>query len=322
MNNEGKTGTASQGAVPSIEKENLFFGEKVRIGSHKVLIEQVGGFSILPKDPSAQFIRDEVTKKIGAAWKHGSRDVVRGLTPEQEEVYLPKILGIQTTSDNWNDATMTYWAEFSTNIPADKGLELEIGFEIDPRTKKPEPINLLDYMRWNHAKATKWVAITDDELANKGNYTFFATDVQKLKIEEENEFVFITRAEKAFAKLTTSEDPIDKSKIDWILIVEDGLGGSIKKMTSIQKQIALKKLRDANPKKFISMVNDAHLETKALLNSATEYGILTLAGNSYMFESKVLGSNEKEAIAYLENSNPEYVKDKQLIIEKLKQYTL
>lgn len=300
-----------------------YFDTEVKLGSRKVKIMLVNKFSILPKDPGAQFIRDEVTKKIGSTWKAGTRDIIRGLSKQEEEFYLPRLLGVKLDSEQWNDRVLQYWADFTVEIPNGAGKELEAGFkEVVIQGKKVvEPINIDDYIKFNFCKEHSSVATEPHQLDNISLYTYYMVDTQKEEEQREQEFTLRQEIDKAFIKLIQATDSASSLKIDWILETaggENGSGMSIKGLTPIQKQMELEKLKNRNLSRFGEIVKDSHLQTKALIRRAIDVGALTQEGNSFFLDSKVIGSNLMQAVAHLEA--PANNKDRLIVEERVKQY--
>lgn len=288
-----------------------YMGRPVQIGSKKVTIKLVDKFSMLPTDPGAKSIKDEVTKKIGSTWKAGTRDIIRGLTPEEEKKYLPSMLGVRIDSEQWNDKVLNHWANFSVPVPLnDNGLELEIGFRVyNESTKEAEPINMKNYMEYNFAKQHGQVASTDDEVDNKFTYTYFIVDKSKDDKARESMYDIRKEASKVFNRLVDTES--EKDKIDWILETkggEKGTGIRVHNLAPKQKEIELEKLKDSNPSLFVTVAKDELLQVRAFIYRAVSVGIINLEGNSYFFGSQVLGSNENEAIAFLKNANNQEIK--------------
>jgi len=84
--------------------------------------------SLLPGDDA-----DAVKMKIGSSFKHGS--VLRGVTPQEEAVYLPELIGSDPLKQDWAIKTKEYWQNISVEIPAGNGKELEIGFKYPTKEK-------------------------------------------------------------------------------------------------------------------------------------------------------------------------------------------
>lgn len=322
--NKDNNGTPSQDGVlivENTEKKYFYFGKQVKIGSKKITIKLVEKFSMLPTDPGAKYLKDEITKRIGSTWKAGTRDVLRGLTPDEEKKYLPSMLGVRLDSDQWNEKVLNHWANFGVIVPTNEnGLELEIGYKIaDEEKKEAEPINIKDYMEYNFAKQHSQVAATDEQIDNKFTYTYFIVDKSKDDEERESLFDVRTKANKHFNRLLDTES--EKDKIDWILETkggERGTGIRIDNLSDKQKGLELEKLKDKNPSAFIAIVEDEHLKGRAIIYKAVSMGILIKEGNSYFFDSKVIGGSELEAIGYLKNQNNQ--KDKLALLERIKAY--
>lgn len=313
-----------QSKQPSLsEKVYTHIGIPVRLGSRIIQIHQVPKFSLLPKGKDAKTIRMEQVKKIGSQFAKGTRDVIRGLSPEEEIVYMPRILGISASSDNWNDALKTKWAEFGIDVPSDDysetGVELEVGFKEDPR--KPGtaiPIDLDGYIKYNFCKANSDVATTDEQLDNPFLFTYFIVDKARKVMDDENRFVRMKAINRLFDQLVTSTDTNERNKIQWILETEggsDGVGINTAGFSIVQKEMELEKFKDAFPTKFEELIKDPNLETKALIRKAVEVSVITQEGNSYFLDSKVIGSTLLDAVGYL--SNPANQTDKLTIIARL-----
>ncbi len=190
------------------EKEYFHFGKPVKVGSRKVNIKLVPKFSILPSEPAAKFIRDEVTKKIGSTWKRGTRDILRAIEGVEESYYLPDLMGIRVDSEQWNGKSREFWANFNIEIPNDEtGIILEIGFkEVEPfefkgKLTNTKPINIDDYLKYNHALQHKDVASSPEQLDNMFIYTFQMIDEGIEAEKKEQAFTIRSRANKLFNRL-------------------------------------------------------------------------------------------------------------------------
>jgi hypothetical protein len=313
-----------QESVVDDNKPKMHFGKQVRLGSRKVTIRLVDKFSILPKEAAADFIRKEVVKKIGSTWKRGTRNIIRGLTSEEEVKYLPRILGVRVESDQWNEKVYEHWANFTIAVPNDKiGIELEAGFHevITKDGKQVEPINIEDYMRFNFCKEHCMVATEEDQLDNMFTFTYYLVDKQKDAIAKEKEFGTRQEADKLFYQLTSATDQASETKINWILETSGGInkkGMNITGLTKIQKNIALEELKNAGLSKFIDIAKDPHLEVKSLIRKAVDTGVMSQEGNSFFFNDKLLGSSLMTTVAWLTSAANQ--KDKLVIQEKINQY--
>lgn len=310
-------------AQPIDDGYRQHFGKRVKLGSRKVTIKLVDKFSILPKDAAAKFIRDEVTKKIGSTWKAGTRDIIRGLTRDEEAFYLPRLLGVRIESDQWNDKVFQHWANFSVPVPNnEEGIELEAGFrEVKGTTGNiVEPINLEDYMRFNFCREHSSVATEPDQLDNVFLYTYYMVDKQKEEVAREQEFALRQEVDTLFIQLVQSTDSRNSLKVDWILETVGGPTGNgmnIAGLTKIQKNMELERLKNKNISRFKEIISDENLQVKALIRRAVNTGSLVQDGNSYFLDNKVIGSSLMQAVSYLQS--PSNQKDRFLVEERVKE---
>jgi hypothetical protein len=305
------------------EKELLYFGRRVELGSRKVQIVRVEKFNLIPKTAAAKSIRDEVTLKIGSQWKKGTRDIIRGLSVAEERKYLPKILGVSDKSEKWEERTLEHWANYSVQIPNNEsGIELETGFQVtmtgpNEDEKEITPINLSDYMSYNFCVQNGEVANEDED--NLILFSYRLVDKAKKQSEAEAEFTIKKDVDRQYLTLIRSTDPKERIKINHILEIiggEYGDGIVTTSLSDIQKEMELEKVKNRDLMKFKEILEDKQLELKALIRNAISAGSkLTLEGNTYFFGSKALGSLT-DTIGYF--NDPNNAKDRQIIIEALK----
>ena len=322
--NEGKAVAPELGnSGVNLSNEVLYCGRKnssIKIGSRITTIKVLQKFSLLPKEAAAKFIRDEVTKKIGSAWKKGTRDIIRGLDLFEEAKFLPVIISTKPDGATWQEDTRQFWANFFVEVPINGGLELETGFKlINPVTNEVEPINLDHYMKAKFADQHPHVAKSDNGLANVAIYSFVMIDKVVESERVEKEFTARNKAGRYFIKLVESEDQKEANKIDWILETaggEDSKGISVTNLSKVQKSMKLEEMKDKDPTRFITILTDTNLETKALIRKCIQYGCLIQEGNSFFMDNKVIGSNLMDTVGYLDNAANQ--KDKLLLMERLK----
>lgn len=287
----------------------VHFGNKVRIGSRKIKIIQLKkSGSMLPKSKEAAQIRDEVIKKIGSQWKPGSKDVIRGLTPEEEIKYLPEILGISSEHQDFITRVKEYWYDFGISVPADPhGITLEAGFEYTSRdlgNEEAKPINIEDYTKYNFA-------ILNSKVCNEGEdnpitYDFRIIDTDANDREQVETFKIKKKIDVLYLNLIGSKNPVERAKIDWII---ETIGGPTKKgesvtgMTDTLKEMKLEEIKNRDLGKFSELIRDENLQTKALIAKCITYRLLSNDNELYILNSKVIGNNLEKAIAYINDPN-------------------
>jgi hypothetical protein len=145
--------------------------------------------------------------KIGSSFEPGGTTPLRGLTFEEERKFLPNIIGVSADSDKFTAACDNYWKNISTEVPAETGVELEIGMrypdqaaadaaeketvaekvkvlearvsnrfyveKFDVRTKVGTPINLTDYILYRYCLRYSRVAQTPDDIFKSPKIMFY-----------------------------------------------------------------------------------------------------------------------------------------------------
>lgn len=246
-------------------------------------------------------MREEVSRKVGSEFDKSngmtSRDLIRGLDPLQERVFLPKLIGISANHHDFADRAKDYWSDF-TIIPTVKGLKLNIATneqEIDGEVVDV-PVNLDDYMIYKFAMASSKVA-KGAELDNLSFYDFYLEDLTEVKAKQEKDFDAKKRATIDFAKLVSKFDD-NESKINWLLELTKEPGVFFTdNISKADKEMQLYDLAEKRPVLFNSLLSDKDIEIKAFISKALTYLVLTKEGNDYFYMDENLGS-EKAAIAW------------------------
>lgn len=259
--------------------------KKMEIKKVKVT-RQLGNIKMLPKA-----LRGEIQKKISSVWLRESQDLLRGLSSEEELKYLPSIVGIQPKSEHWEARIREYWADMTIPIP-EQGIELNI-------TKKEngEPVNLMDYIKYNFIMKHPEVAKTEEEKENVTFFKFVLVDLAEAKKAEVNAYKAKKDADAAFVLLTQGETA-DKKRIRHLLEVLKQTGESFRGLDAMELEMLLNEKKDANPIAFLEATKDPQLSEKATLAVWLEAGIVTINGNTYFNGGDPMGTLE-EAIVYL-----------------------
>jgi len=321
------TGAVATSATASVTRKErnpsvgIHMGKEVRIGSRKVQIVHVKKFNILPTDPKAQSIRDEVIKKVGSEWLANSRDIMRGLTEEEEIKYLPILLGAKPGHDEWEEKTKLFWADFSVAVPGTKeGLTFEAGFKFKNNiSDEAEPISIIGYIQYNWCLKSSFVCKEDD--ANPAKYDFKLIDLAKDLLLKENEFALRKVVDTKYLQLISSKDVTERLKIDWIIEAKGGPNGyglNTFNMNDVQKEMELNNIKEKNLAEFDRLISDPDLETKAMIHKAVTSRNIILDGDStYILDDKIIGTSLKGAVAWLNDPNNS---NKRLILaERLKE---
>lgn len=269
---------------------------------------------------------DESIQKIGPAYRFKS--VLRGLEPQEEERWLPRIIGVQPTSDNWGKATEDYWAHISRVVPPNNkdgsgGLELEIGmryeteadFLADEQGKldedgallnpKGNPINPTDYILWRYCLRYSKVANSYEEIHKSAKIEFYIFSKDKDIKDKKNAFELRKEANQLLYKNLS-----DRSWVEHMLRVlvqsdpEAQVGiKDIPRLDDNEKDVLLDQYASKMPASFLTYGKDRHLEMKSFIEVCVVVGLLNRIPNtqSISLDGQTLGNTTEEVVAFLLN---------------------
>ena len=236
--------------------------------------------------------------KIGSSYKQQA--INRGLTFDEEKLYLPSIIGISSTSEKWETATKEYWANISAYVPSDPGLELETGFAFKTKEDMTKgingiPINIPDYVLYRYCLGYSHVANTIDVIDDSPKIRFYIFDKEKEVQQNHDLFKQRKDAYKKFLEIIG-----DRNKVDEVLNV---MGLVPENMDDRDKDLQLEAYAKDDPLTFITVVNDKNLGLKSFIESCLKSQKLTRIPNTetIQYGEEVIGYTMDETIAYLTN---------------------
>lgn len=294
----------------------VFLPEGFTVGSRIVNLYPIERFSMLPDKKE---IKDDVIKKVGSSWKSGTRDIVRGLkrdtryvnsvtgeiiTVNEETKYLPNIIGVSPTSEQWESATKEYWCDYVISVPLTSFKPLEIGF-----TQAGNPINLADYIAYCFCADTKYVAVSKEDVDNRTSehFKFYIEDKTAGLVRQKAEAQRRREIDKVYLQLTSAKLPEEIAKIDYILQLiggQDGTGIVTEHIVDKEdKLLYLEQTKNKFPQEFYALASDPDLRTKALIRNAIRIQRIKQEGTYYFYDGTRIANSQKELIAYLTDPN-------------------
>ena len=258
--------------------------------------------------------------KIGASIKNN--DVCRGLTFDEEEKYLPSLIGVQSKNDNWQKATTNYWNNISKTVPKD-GIELEIGFnykdeedgtkEADNASKgescKEEdkwkygfPINIIDYILYRYCLVYSHVSNDVANVSKSHNIRFY---LHSKKEETKTNHDTLTLKNKAYGKYL--EVLSNREKVENLLrLLTDKNGSSLYQIgqSNDEQDILLQNAMLEKPTLFITYYDDKVLEMKSFISKCISEQRLKRVPNTETImygDNTIIGHTIEEAVVYLQN---------------------
>lgn len=254
-------------------------------------------------------LKTDIKRKIGSTWVSDTKDILRGLSKDEEIEFLPDIIGVRPNSEQWNSAVREYWLNYVIDVP-EAGLELIIG-----KGEDGKPLNLPDYIAYNFANKHVLVASTKDQLLNKEAFPYYMVNSQDEDAKIKSAYEVGVLADRAFTALVEKNQ---EDKARWVYDIVRERDNPINPPEQ-DMMIMLKSIKDKNPQKFVEAMRDKNLETKFLINQFIRAGVLTKEGNTYFNADQSLGV-ESELIAYLET--PTNQQEKLKLMKRLEATTV
>lgn len=250
---------------------------------------------------------DTHIRKLGSIFK--GQKPLSGLSVEEEKKYLAGILGISPTSQEWDKAVRSYWANVSCEVPPGDGLKLQVGMaynseEDADNEENGTPLVLEDYILYRFALVHSRVANKAEDAYKSPKIEFYLYSEEKALNDSHSLLKKKQEAYAEYLKIAT-----DESVISAILrLTKDSSDPDGKRyfqpsfMSRKQKDIAIEKVVVENPTHFLTLVKDKSLSTKAFIEECISEGKLTRLPNTdtIMYgDNTTLGYNLGEAVAFL-----------------------
>ena len=226
----------------------------------------------------------EATRKIGSIYD--GMAPLSGLTEEQERKYLPKVLGVSITSQDYEKTVKAFWADMTIKVPAD-GIVLNIGLRPDK-----EPENILDWIKYQWILKHRFVVLGKEKMI--GDVEFYIHDpeleTQKTNVNVQDKKAAYTE----FIKLGDKPDVVDR------LIRVLGKRNPLS-MSEIMKENFLATIVETQPKDFYQIARDKDLALRDTVMHLVEVGVLRKIGTAYLYLDTEIGATMEESIHFLKS---------------------
>tara|TARA_R100000541_G_scaffold18552_2_gene28354 strand:+ start:511 stop:1323 length:813 start_codon:yes stop_codon:yes gene_type:complete len=249
--------------------------------SKKVTIRQKELLNHLPKA-----VRAEAIYKLSSVYVN--RQPLKGFTPEEEKKYMLGILDVNPEHNDWPKHSKQYWAEMTIPVGF-TGVELEIGMD-----ENDFPLSIMDYIKYRFALKHPHVAMTKKEMEADFQKRFYIQDLTRDDKVKNNEIQLKKDADKEFIKVSSNEKSMKR-----VLRLMSNTNPD--RMTLEQIENSLYEFKNSNPKKFVRIVTDKHLELKSEIEEMVSAGVLRKIGNQIIFIDEVLGDTTDDTVIYLKD---------------------
>lgn len=247
-----------------------------------------------------------------------SAKIGTGLTPAEEKILIPALLGIEV-NDKFYDRLTLFYTEIDTKVPHGAvGLQLEVGLELDNtkpvthsevkdgRTVLNTPLNIMDYIRYRHAIKFPYTALSPEAAEGNQLMWFFIEDP---KLVTNSKMAEIEIRDEAMADYQQAKS--DPKKVKMLVTV---LRNYIRKkpgkppvnvnnLGADELIITLRELATERPDKFHELANDADLKKRYFIDELLGVGLIQRQGNSIVDKdtNTNMGDTLKEVVVFLWN---------------------
>lgn len=252
------------------------------------------------------------SQKIGCGFIENTKDIMRGLSDIQEELILPKIIGVPYDHVNFIQKAQDFYCDLDVIVPIE-GLRLNISTS----TKKHKtndgtevgvelPKLPMDYIQYVRCLIHSEVAKNREALDTDPKYNFYIEDetlelkikVDTLKVKNDAQYQYLQLVAEDKAKENIE-------KITQILTVLKPLHNKVVRGMSLEdKTILLDEVVTKHPEEFTKTATDKHLVTKVLIEQGLEYKLIKVIGGTYFDrddEKQELGSTTDDFVTHLES---------------------
>lgn len=247
-----------------------------------------------------------------------SAKIGTGLTPSEEKLLVPALLGIEV-NDKFYEKLTLFFTEIDTKVPhGDIGLQLEVGLELDnaqPITFTKEvdgkvlinmPLNIMDYIRYRHAIKFPYTALSPE--AAEGNQLMWFY-IQDPKLVLNSKISDLELKDSAMADYAQAKS--DPKKVKMLVTVLKSYirkkpgkpPMNINNLGSDDLLIVLRELAEQRPDKFHEIANDGDLKKRYFIDELLSVGLIQRIGNSIVDKetNTNMGDTLKEVVVFLWN---------------------
>ncbi len=249
-----------------------------------------------PSTRIAKEISSDIILKIGGCLT-ATGTPLKGLTFDEEEKYLPQIVGIPKEHLEFTTRVDNWYNKMSINIPY-LGLKLVMTLDEDGNPVKQ---SVKEWLYWKFMLVHPFVAKDKTSIFSSPHYKCYMEDEAEVNNSASNALDEKRKAFLEFSKIVDDEIRLDTC----IRSVANGYGEPVGKYIKLpfkEKQVAFSGFMEKNPAKFLKLISDPDLDMKSEIYSMLDFSILTKAGERIIYRSTPIGENIEEAVAYLKSA--------------------
>lgn len=241
-----------------------------------------------------KLIYADAIQPLGSYWD--GNGIGCGLELEEINILLPNILKVQATHPEFLQRVQNFFIDYEVRFDNREAssLELYISLQDDskPLSESNLPINIDNYLQYRFLRSHPLVASSLDIARYEGKRYVLTDELTeetakrlKLDIEEKADTLFYGLKE-------------DQAKAKRVALL---LGIPVFGKTHTDLLADIKQKKNSDKTTFIRILEDEHLELKAMIKQAEQKGILKVVSSTYFLaeEGTELGIGVDDTIKYL-----------------------
>lgn len=242
-------------------------------------------------------------KSIGPYWQSVNAKIIgSGLTYGEQEALMPHLVDAEPSDRDFRSKVKNFFESILTHIPyGSDGKSFEIGLEKDnkkPVARDNMPLNVMDFVRYRHAKAHPQVAGSRDLSIGDSSKLFYIYDSE---VAEKQLSDITTLRDQAMSTYLSIKD--DKGKVSQLLTLmgvdpRDFSGPN----ADVQRTVRLRELVESQSADFLKVYDIDNFELRYKIKSFINTGVFKTVGDR-IFESSsnaLIANNLDEAVRELQ----------------------
>lgn len=238
----------------------------------------------LPKD-----LLLEAKRPIGASFNEFGQ-ILKGVTGEEEKKYMPGIIGISASDPSFSKKVEDFWTNITIHVDPNVGTKLDL-----TKGDDGEYISPFDYIKYRYCLKYKKVCPSEKELPKHQKALFYIYDP-----DEEKQILASKLALRNEAKLKYLELIQDEDKMEAVISLMTSHKNPIN-LSLEEKQLIIEQKADAEPEKFLEVINDEDLLMKSFIYKCISAGVFRQSGTRIIFEDNILGEDIDSSVKFLKS---------------------
>ena len=247
--------------------------------SKKIYLRREELLNHLPKA-----VRAEAVSKLSSVYVN--RQPLKAFSIEEEKKFMNGILDVNPDHVDWPKHSKLFWAELTIPIGF-TGVKLDISVGADGT-----PHSIMDYIKYRFALSHPHVALTEEEMKGDTTKRFYIQDLAREDSAKNATIQIRKDADREFIKI--SSHPTSMKRVLRLLSKSNP-----DRLTAEQVENALYEIKNSDPKKFIRVATDKHLEMKAEIDEMVSSGVLRKIGNQIIFIDEIIGDTIDDTVIHL-----------------------